>query len=141
MLQEPALIVPGTGRREAEAPDLAAERFGEPYIAVWPRRDAERAGVRGRHRELGDPAGRRDPPDFVSPVLGEPEVAVRTDRDAGNATALCRNGELVQATVRSHLRDVVAVPFGEPEIAVRAVDDVIRKAVPGGHGELRLEVF
>ena len=77
-----------------QLPDLVGIEFGEPELAVRPRRDANRPARGRRDRELGHDAGRGDAPDLVANELGEPKVAIGSRRDAFRPARGRRDREL-----------------------------------------------
>src|SRR6266849_3135920 len=70
-----------------DAPDLVGAIFGEPQVAVRPRRDASRAAEGRWDRVFGNHSGGGDPADVVDAGLvgarfDEPQRAVRPCGDA-----------------------------------------------------------
>ncbi len=121
--------VPGV--TSAQLPDLVAKPLGEPEVAIGPCRDAIRAAIRRRDRELGQfvIVSRADAPDVVATELSEPEVAIGPCRDASRLALGRRDRELGDHACRGDAPDLVDIVLGEPEVAIGPRRDANRPAI------------
>jgi len=120
----------------AGPPDLIAEQFREPEIAVRAGRDRERIAVGGWDGEFGDGADWRDAPDLVAELFREPKITVWAGCDAHRIAPGRWHGEFGDGAGWRDAPNLVAELFREPEVAVRAGCDPKRIASGGWDGEL-----
>jgi len=127
LVDRPSQAVPaGTS---VQLPDVASP-FGEPHVAIGPRRDAKRPAIRRRDRELGQfvRGSGAEAPDVVGILLGEPEVAIGPRRDATRPAEGRRDRELGDDPCRGDAPDLVGKGLGEPEVAIGPRRDASRIA-------------
>src|SRR5207302_662869 len=114
--------IPGEGTRGCDSVH-AAVVFGEPEVAVRPRRNEVWSEAATGDGVLGDNARSGHLGHLVAILFCEPEIAVRPRRNAvrnaaeRNAAGGCGDRVLSKGARGRHLGDV-AILFGEPEISV-----------------------
>jgi len=100
----------GNHSARRDAPDLVAQKLGEPQRAVRPLRKVEWGAAERRDREFGRHAGGGDGPDLVGLSFREPQRAVRTAGDVVRTAVGCGNREFAKRSPPTRARPRLRPP-------------------------------
>src|SRR5215470_2292054 len=104
-------------------------RLCEIQVTVRPRRDSLRLDVGCGHRELRDPAARRDPTNDVFELVHKPQVAIRASGDGTGIVRTSHGAMHGEEPTLSHAADHFGETFAEPQRAIRTERDSGRLAI------------